>query len=110
MHKDGYSKLPSERRLLFDLIGLKESLEEEVSHEFVADDQRSTLPLFWVPTDQQLGDQFTKRSDGSAIRAVLRDTRLALQHQEPTDQGREHKAHMNSAGSIFKRATRLVSS
>ncbi|CAK0900905.1 unnamed protein product [Prorocentrum cordatum] len=86
MRKDGYSKLPSERRLLLDLVGLKESLEEEVSNEFVADDQRSQLSLFWVPTDQQLGDQFTKRSDGSAIRAVLRDTRLALQHQEPTDQ------------------------
>ncbi|CAK0869680.1 unnamed protein product [Prorocentrum cordatum] len=109
MHKDGYSKLPSERRLLLDLVGLKESLEEEVSNEFVADDQRSQLPLFWVPTDQQLGDQFTKRSDGSAIRAVLRDTRLALQHQEPTDQAREHEAHLTSAGSLFKRAVRLVS-
>ncbi|CAK0807406.1 unnamed protein product, partial [Prorocentrum cordatum] len=109
MHKDGYSKLPSERRLLLDLVGLKESLEEEVSNEFVADDQRGQLPLFWVPTDQQLGDQFTKRSDGSAIRAVLRDTRLALQHQEPTDQAREHEAHLTSAGSLFKRAVRLVS-
>ena len=109
MHKDGYSKLPSERRLLLDLVGLKESLEEEVVDEFVADDQRSQLPLFWVPTDQQLGDQFTKRSDGSAIRAVMRDTRLALQHQEPTEQAREHEAHMNSAGSLFKRAMRLVS-
>ncbi|CAK0846224.1 unnamed protein product, partial [Prorocentrum cordatum] len=104
MHKNGYSKLPSERRLLLDLVGLKGSLEEEVSNEFVADDQRSQLPLFWVPTDQQLGDQFTKRSDGSAIRAVLRDTRLALQHQEPTDQAREHEAHLTSAGSLFKRA------
>ncbi|CAK0864559.1 unnamed protein product, partial [Prorocentrum cordatum] len=28
MHRDGYSKLPSERRLLLDLVGLKESLEE----------------------------------------------------------------------------------
>ena len=56
MHKDGYSKLPSERRLLLDLVGLKESLEEEINNEFVADDQRSQLPLFWVPTDQQLGD------------------------------------------------------
>ena len=110
MHKDGYSKLPSERRLLLDLVGLKESLEEEVSDEFVADDQRSQLPLFWVPTDQQLGDQFAKRSDGSAIRAVLRNTRLALQHQEPTDQAREHEAHLNSAGSVFKRAMRLISS
>ncbi|CAK0847915.1 unnamed protein product [Prorocentrum cordatum] len=109
MHKDDYSKLPSERRLLLDLVGLKQSLEEEVSNEFVADDQRSQLPLFWVPTDQQLGDQFTKRSDGSAIRAVLRDTRLALQHQEPTDQAREHEAHLTSAGSLFKRAVRLVS-
>ncbi|CAK0840847.1 unnamed protein product [Prorocentrum cordatum] len=109
MHKDGYSKLPSERRLLLDLVGLKESLEEEVSNEFVADDHRSQLPLFWVPTDQQLGDQFTKRSDGSAIRAALRDTRLALQHQEPTDQAREHEAHLTSAGSLFKRAVRLVS-
>ncbi|CAK0887145.1 unnamed protein product [Prorocentrum cordatum] len=109
MHKDGYSKLPSERRLLLDRMGLKESLEEEVSNEFVADDQRSQLPLFWVPTDQQLGDQFTKRSDGSAIRAVLRDTRLALQHQEQTDQAREHEAHLTSAGLLFKRAVRLVS-
>ncbi|CAK0891483.1 unnamed protein product [Prorocentrum cordatum] len=109
MHKDGYSKPPSKRRLLLDLVGLKESLEEEVSNEFVADDQRSQLPLFWVPTDQQLGDQFTKRSDGSAIRAALRDTRLALQHQEPTDQARKHEAHLTSAGSLFKRAVRLVS-
>eukprot|EP00959_Pyramimonas_sp_CCMP1952_P373857 7829452-Pyramimonas_sp.AAC.1 len=72
IHKDGYSKLPSERRLLLDLVGLKESLEEEISNEFVTDDQRSQLPLFWVPTDQQ-------------------------------------EAHMNSAGSLFKRAIRLVS-
>eukprot|EP00959_Pyramimonas_sp_CCMP1952_P000532 10162-Pyramimonas_sp.AAC.1 len=79
MHKEGYSKLPSERRLLLDLVGLKKSLEEEIRKEFVADDQRSQLPLFWVPTDQQLGDQRTKRSDGSAVRAVPRDTRLALQ-------------------------------
>ncbi|CAK0841380.1 unnamed protein product, partial [Prorocentrum cordatum] len=104
MHKEGHSKLPSERRLLLDLVGLKESLEEEVSNEFVAHDQRSQLALFWVPTDRQLGDQFTKRSDGSAIRAVLRDTRLAFQHQEPTDQAREHEAHLTSAGSLFKRA------
>ncbi|CAK0836030.1 unnamed protein product [Prorocentrum cordatum] len=111
MHKDGYSKLPSERRLLLDLVGLKKSLEEEVSNEFIANDQRSQLPLFWVPTDQQLGDQFTKRSDGSAIRAALRDTRLALQHQEPTDQAREHEAHLTSAGSLFKqmRGGRLTS-
>ncbi|CAK0837883.1 unnamed protein product, partial [Prorocentrum cordatum] len=108
MHKDGYPKLSSERRLLLDLVALKESLEEERSNEFVADDQRSQLPLFWVPTGQQLGDQFTQRSDSSAIGAVLRDTRLALQRQEPTDQAREHEAHMNSAGSLLKRAIRLV--
>ncbi|CAK0886276.1 unnamed protein product, partial [Prorocentrum cordatum] len=92
MQKYRYSKPPPERRLLLDLINFKESLEEEVSNEFAADDQRSQLPLFWVPTGQQLGDQFTKRSDGSAIRALLRQTRLALQHQEPTDRAGEHEA------------------
>eukprot|EP00959_Pyramimonas_sp_CCMP1952_P214636 4491693-Pyramimonas_sp.AAC.1 len=45
MHKDGYSKLPSERCLLLDLVGLIELLDVEISNEFVADDQRSQLPL-----------------------------------------------------------------
>ena len=93
MHKDGFSRLPSERRLLLDLVGLREMLEEEIQARCVADDARSQLPLYWVPTQEQLGDQFTKRSDGSAIRSVLKGARLSLVFQEPDEATRAAEAH-----------------
>jgi len=36
--------------LLLDVVGYRELLQEEIEHLTVADDQRSQLPLSWVPT------------------------------------------------------------
>ena len=104
MHKDGFSRLPSERRLLLDLVGLREMLEEEIQARCVADDARSQLPLYWVPTQEQLGDQFTKRSDGSAIRSVLKGARLSLVFQEPDEATRAAEAHQLTWSGMFRRA------
>eukprot|EP00974_Lingulodinium_polyedra_P111346 10770452-Lingulodinium_polyedra.AAC.1 len=58
-------------------------LEEEVVNLNVADDQTSALPLRWVPTHAQLGDELTKKTDGKNLRILMRNPAVTLVWEEP---------------------------
>eukprot|EP00959_Pyramimonas_sp_CCMP1952_P461149 9481119-Pyramimonas_sp.AAC.1 len=62
VHRDGAVKLPSERRLVFNVTGYRELVEAELYDETAAANI-SRLPLSWCPTQHVLADVPTKRVD-----------------------------------------------
>ena len=91
IHKDGASKLPAEKRLVMDLVSLREGLQDEIAHVAVADDQVSQLPFSWVPTTEQLADELTKKSDGGQLRRIMNRTTLTLKEQIPLENDLEKR-------------------
>ena len=85
IHEDGASKLPAEKRLVMDLVSLREGLQDEIAHVAVADDQVSQLPFSWVPTTEQLTNELTKKSDGGQLRRIMNRTTLTLKEQIPLE-------------------------
>jgi hypothetical protein len=88
IHKDGAVKLPSERRLVLDLIGLRELMEEE-TQEHGGAAERSRMPLLWVPTQGMIADGVTKRMDNHKLREALWAGPLTLREQERDRQDRQ---------------------
>ena len=85
IHKDGAVSLPSGRRLLLDLVGYRELMQEEIKHMDVADDQVSQLPLSWVPTTEMLADELTKKSSGDGLRTIMGQARARLREECPDE-------------------------
>ena len=84
VHKDGSVKLPSERRLVLDLIGLRDMLRDEVCEEEGAA-ERSKLPLSWAPTAHMEADGLTKRMDNKSLRDALGRGTLTIKEQAPIE-------------------------
>ena len=84
IHKDGTVKLPSERRLVLDLIGFRELLREEVvDPEGAAGSCK--MPFLWVPTGHMEVDGLTKKMDTKALRDALGRGTLTIKEQKPTE-------------------------
>ena len=77
-------KLPSERRLVLDLIGLRAMLRDEVCEPEGAA-ERSKLPLSWVPTAHMEADGLTKRMDNKSLRDALGRGTLTIKEQAPAE-------------------------
>ena len=92
IHKDGASKLPAEKRLVMDLVSLREGLQDEIAHLSIPDDGVSQLPLSWVPTDEQLADELTKKSDGGQLRSLMERANLTLTERTPTAEDVDRKS------------------
>jgi hypothetical protein len=92
IHKDGATKLPAEKRLVMDLVSLREGLQDEIEHLAIADDQVSQLPFSWVPTTEQLADELTNKSEGCQLRRVMAKTTLALRQRIPSVGDSEKKS------------------
>ena len=68
----------------------------------VGDDQASQLPLSWVPTDQMLADELTKRSSGDALRHIMLSACARLRESSPDAQAGEQDGS-NAFWTVFWR-------
>ena len=69
VHRDGFLKLPTEKRLNLDVAALKDMIHKEIAQKDPT--ALHAVPLCWVPTEHMLADCLTKAMDGTDLRTAI---------------------------------------